>query len=205
MKNVNKIIKDVVFGLAVMAVGLWVPHTADACTGITLKSQDGATVLARTIEWGGSYLNSRYVVVPRGYVQQSYVPGGQKNGLEFTAVYGYVGIAVELEDFVADGLNEAGLAAGLFYFPHYGSYEAYDEGQRESTLSDLQLVPWMLSQFKTVDEVKEALGTVHVVSSDPRASTAHWRIADASGRQVVLEIVDGIRHSCKYPWLIFVV
>ena len=54
MKNVNKIIKDVVFGLAVTAVGLWVPHTADACTGITLKSQDGATVLARTIEWGGS-------------------------------------------------------------------------------------------------------------------------------------------------------
>lgn len=194
MKNVNKIIKEVVFGLAITAVGLWVPHTADACTGITLKSQDGATVLARTIEWGGSYLNSRYVVVPRGYVQQSYVPGGQKNGLEFTVVYGYVGIAVELEDFVADGLNEAGLAAGLFYFPHYGSYEAYDEGQRESTLSDLQLVPWMLSQFKTVDEVKEALGTVHVVSSDPRASTAHWRIADASGRQVVLEIVDGIPH-----------
>lgn len=118
----------------------------------------------------------------------------KKNGLEFTVVYGYVGIAVELEDFVADGLNEVGLAAGLFYFPHYGSYEAYDEEQRESTLSDLQLVPWMLSQFKTVDEVKEALGTVHVVSSDPRASTAHWRIADASGRQVVLEIVDGIPH-----------
>ena len=105
-----------VFGLAVTAVGLCVPHTAEACTGITLKSQDGATVLARTIEWGGSYLNSRYVVVPRGYVQQSYVPGGQKNGLKFTAAYGYVGIAVELEDFVADGLNEAGLAAGLFYF-----------------------------------------------------------------------------------------
>lgn len=98
MKNVNKIIKEVVFGLAITAVGLWVPHTADACTGITLKSQDSATVLARTIEWGGSYLNSRYVVVPRGYVQQSYVPGGQKNGLEFTVVYGYVGIAVELED-----------------------------------------------------------------------------------------------------------
>ena len=60
MRNVNKIIKGMVFGLAVTAVGLCVPHTAEACTGITLKSQDGATVLARTIEWGGSYLNSRY-------------------------------------------------------------------------------------------------------------------------------------------------
>ena len=46
----NKIIKDVVLASAVTAVGLWVLHTADACTGITLKSQDGATVLARTIE-----------------------------------------------------------------------------------------------------------------------------------------------------------
>ena len=56
-----------------------------ACTGITLKSQDGSTVLARTIEWGGSDLNSRYVIVPRGYTQQSYVPGGTKGGLTFTA------------------------------------------------------------------------------------------------------------------------
>ena len=46
------------------------PHTSEACTGITLKSRDGSTVVARTIEWGGSDLNSRYVIVPRGYVQQ---------------------------------------------------------------------------------------------------------------------------------------
>ena len=38
---------------------------ADACTGITLRVQDKSTVVARTIEWGGSNLNSRYVVVPR--------------------------------------------------------------------------------------------------------------------------------------------
>ena len=167
---------------------------AEACTGITLKAADGGMVLARTIEWGGSDLNSRYVVVPRGHVQQSYVPGGQKDGLEFAAAYGYVGIAVELEDFVAEGVNEAGLSAGLFYFPAYGSYEPYSEARRDSSLSDLQLVPWMLARFKTVDEVKAALGRVHVVSTDPRASTAHWRIADASGRQVVLEIVGGVPH-----------
>ena len=29
---------------------------------------------------------------------------------------------------------------------------------------------------------------------DPRASTVHWRFADVSGRQVVLEIVDGELH-----------
>lgn len=170
------------------------PETSDACTGITLKSADGATVLARTIEWGGSDLNSRYVVVPRGYEQQAYVTGGKKEGMKFEARYGYVGVAVELEDFVAEGLNEAGLSVGLFYFPQYGKYETYDPKKRDSSISDLQLVSWMLASFKTVDEAKEGLRKVHVVSSDPRASTVHWRIADASGRQIVLEIVDGQMH-----------
>ncbi len=170
------------------------PAVSEACTGITLKSADGATVLARTIEWGGSDLDSRYVVVPRGYAQQAYVTGGKREGMKFEARYGYVGVAVELEDFVAEGLNEAGLSAGLFYFPQYGGYEAYDPAKKECSISDLQLVPWMLASFKTVEEAKEGLRKVHVVSSDPRASTAHWRIADASGRQVVLEIVDGQPH-----------
>ena len=43
--------------LLVMCAGWSQP--AEACTGITLVSKDGARVLARTIEWGGSNLNSR--------------------------------------------------------------------------------------------------------------------------------------------------
>ena len=43
------------------------------CTGITFNAKDGSHVVARTIEWGGSFLNSCYVVVPRGYTQQSYL------------------------------------------------------------------------------------------------------------------------------------
>lgn len=41
------------------------PSAAEACTGITLKSKDSTTIVARTIEWGGSNLNSQYVVVPK--------------------------------------------------------------------------------------------------------------------------------------------
>ena len=41
------------------------PSAAEACTGITLKSKDGTTIVARTIEWGGSNLNSQYVVVSK--------------------------------------------------------------------------------------------------------------------------------------------
>ena len=177
--------------MAIVALTFSQLQTVQACTGITLSSRNGAHVLARTIEWGGSELNSQYVVVPRGYKQHSYLPGGSTNGLEFMARYGYVGLSVEQKEFVAEGINEAGLSAGLFYFPGYGKYEDYNPANRTTSIADLQLVSWMLSNFATVTEVKEAIDKIHVVAIDPRASTVHWRIADITGSQLVLEIVDG--------------
>lgn len=113
---------------------------AKGCTGITLKTTTGTSIVARTIEWGGSNLNSRYVIVPRGYVQSSYLPDGKKEGMTFSARYGYVGLAVEQDEFVAEGINEAGLSAGLFYFPGYGKYPAYDPALKSRSIADLQLV-----------------------------------------------------------------
>ena len=50
----------------------------------------------------------------------SYTPTGV-NGLRFRAKYGLVGLAIIQKEFVAEGLNEVGLSAGLFYFPIMGS------------------------------------------------------------------------------------
>ena len=169
------------------------PSAAEACTGITLKSKDGTTIVARTIEGGGSNLNSQYVVVPRGYTERSYTPNGV-DGMTFTARYGYVGLAVEQKEFIAEGLNEVGLSAGLFYFPKYGEYEKYNAAVRDKSISDLQLVSWLLGECSNVEEVKEAVKKVHVINIDPRASTVHWRFAEPSGRQLVLEIIKGELH-----------
>lgn len=162
----------------------------EACTGISFHAADGSFVVARTIEWAGGILKSEYTVVPRGEELTSFTPTG-RNGMTFKAKYGYIGMSVVEPGFVAEGLNEAGLSAGLFYFPHYGSYVAYDATQNARTIADLQLVQWILSQFSTIDEVIAALPSVRVVSLDPSTLTIHWRIAEPSGRQVVLEIIDG--------------
>lgn len=164
--------------------------TANACTGITLTAKDSTKILARTIEWGGSDLNSQYVIVPRGYTSQSYIPGGV-DGMKFTSKYGYVGLAVEQKEFIAEGLNEEGLSAGLFYFPKYGKYEDYNPAYKGESIADLQLVSWILGECKNVEEVKDAISKIHVIAIDPRASTVHWRFADTTGRQIVLEIIDG--------------
>ena len=182
--------RELFFTLPIIA-GLLLPLTpTHACTGITLKSKDGSTVVARTIEWGGSNLNSQYVVVPRGYTSRSYTPEGV-DGMTFTARYGYIGLAVEQKEFVAEGLNEAGLSAGLFYFPNYGKYESYDPEKKASSVADLQLVSMILGECATVNEVEKKVKDIHIINIDPRASNAHWRFADSSGRQVVLEIIDG--------------
>ena len=163
-----------------------------ACTGLSLTAADGSYIQARTIEWGNSALESMYVVIPRGQSLQSLTPGSEP-GVAFKARYGVVGLAVVEERFIAEGINEAGLSAGLFFFPQYGSYESYEAAQSDRTLVDLEVAQWILTQFATIDEVKASIGDVRVVGLEANA-VVHWRIGEPSGRQVVLEIVDGVPH-----------
>lgn len=182
--------KRLFVGVFAGLIALAIPQVSMACTGITLKTLYGETVTARTIEWAGNDLESRYTIVPRNYRQRSFTPKGTKDGMAFTAKYGYVGLAVQQAEFVMEGINEVGLAAGLFYFPDYGEYVEYKEEEREKTLSDLQLVSYILATCKTTEDVKEALKGVRVVTIDPRGSTVHWRFTERGGRQIVLEIIN---------------
>lgn len=165
-------------------------QTANSCTGITLNSADGAHIVARSVEWANGESPSDYLIVPRGYEKQSALPDGAKDGMRYIAFYGYVGLASE--DYVIEGLNEAGLSAGLFYFPKYGSYPKYNPMEKDLTISDTEFVAWILGSFSSVDDVIEALAIVKVVSTDPRAQTLHWRVADKSGHQIVIEYINGV-------------
>lgn len=201
--------KTIWIGIALLTT---MAFRVEGCTGLSLTAKDGAYIQARTIEWGDSFLPSEYVIIPRGYEQVSYTPSG-KDGLVFRAKYGVVGLAIVQPEFIAEGLNEAGLSAGLFYFPRYGKYVPYDAAQRTKTVNDLQLVAWMLTQFATVDEVKAAINDIRIIGIDEpgTTSTVHWRIGDATGKQVVLEIVEGkiyfyenkvgvLTNSPGFPW-----
>ena len=181
--------KHIIAIMAVAATALAAAQNTSACTGITLKTSNGSTVTARTIEWAATDMNSLYVVVPRGYTSQSLTPDGA-TGMRFKTKYGYVGLAVEQSEFVTEGLNEKGLSAGLFYFPEYGEYESYNRGNATKSIADLQLVAYILGTCATVDDVKNAVNEIKIHPIDPRASTIHWRFTEQSGRQIVLEIID---------------
>ena len=179
--------------IATAITGLIAATEADACTGIYLTAQDGSRVAARTVEWAATPMQCGYVVSPRGHEHQSFTPTGE-NGMKYTGVYGYVGIYTEYEPFIVEGVNETGLAAGLFFFPGYGEYAPYDKTADAKTICDMQFVSWVLSQFSTIDQVKDALSKVNLVTLDSKIGAVHWRIIEPNGRMVVLEIVAGVPH-----------
>ena len=164
---------------------------SDACTGISLAANDGSRVVARTVEWAATPMQCGYMVCPRGHTFQSYTPTGA-NGMKYTSVDGFVGIYTEYEPFVVEGVNEAGLSAGLFFFPNYGDYAPYVEANNDKTLCDMQFVSWVLSQFSSIDQVKAAIRNVNVVTLSNKIGAVHWRIVEPDGRMVVMEIVNGV-------------
>lgn len=179
-----------IFIAATLLGGLYAAD-ASACTGITLTARDGSHVVARTVEWAATPMECGYVVAPRGHFHQSYTPDGL-NGLKYNAIYGYVGIYTEYEPFVVEGVNETGLSAGLFFFPNYGEYAPYNKAAAAKTLCDMQFVSWVLSQFSTINQVKDAIKNIDLVTLSSKIGAVHWRIAEPGGRMVVLEVVNGV-------------
>ena len=183
--------KKIIVMVAIAFAASLYADDADACTGISLVAKDGSKVVARTVEWAATPMQCGYVVSPRGHMHQSYTPTGE-NGIKYKGVYGYVGIYTEYEPFVVEGMNEAGLSAGLFFFPQYGEYAPYNSSNNDKTLCDMQFVSWVLSQFSNIDQVKDALSKIDLVTLDHKIGAVHWRITEPGGRMVVLEIVKGV-------------
>lgn len=177
--------------LAAVLFSGWTAIQTNACTGITLEAEDGSRIMARTVEWAATPMHTGYVVAPRTHFHQSYTPSGQ-DGMVYRSRYGYVGVYTEYEPFVVEGINETGLSVGLFFFPQYGSYKEYKPSRKSQTLCDMQFVSWALSQFSTIDQLKQALSKIDLVSLDHRLGSVHWRIAEPGGRIVVLEYKDGV-------------
>ncbi len=173
---------------------LLLPFKSMACTGIRLIAKDGTVIYARTMEWGHFDLHSRVALIPPNYTFTGLTPDGL-NGKKFTTKYGIMGLDMVYKDFMADGMNEKGLAVGLFYHPGYAKYPEYDEKNAANTISAQDVTNYILSQFATIEEVKKGMQEVTVVGVVEEAIgivvDAHWMVTDNTGKSVVVEYTDG--------------
>jgi choloylglycine hydrolase len=175
--------------------------SAPACTGITIKSRDGTVIRARTLEFGEK-LHSNLVIVPRGYAFTA-GDGGDIRGMKWTAKYGFVGTNVLGRLVFADGLNEKGFSAGLFYFPSFAGYPKAVAGDESKLLAPWDLGTYLLSTCATVDDALSALKRVVVGEVTFKewnmVPPVHYTIADASGRTAVIEFVGGKTNVYENP------
>jgi choloylglycine hydrolase len=186
---------------------------AEACTGIFLKATDGTAVHARTLEFSIE-LDSDVIVVPRGFARTGETPDG-KPGLKWTTKYASVGANGAGEPYIFDGLNEKGLAIGLFYFPGTAGYMPYTAADSARTMAPWQIGSWLLETVASVAEAKAAIADIVVPAVVLKAwgfaPPVHYIVHDAAGNSAVIEYLGGkltvfdaplgvITNSPSYDW-----
>ena len=166
---------------------------ATACTGIRIAAEDGSVIYARTLEFAAP-LDSQILFLPRNYELVGTTASGRP-GLTWQAKFAAVGLNGEGFDLLIDGVNEQGLAAGGFYFPGYAEYQSTLPDEESKAIAPWELVTWILTNFSTVDEVREALSTIRVaavpVDQHQGVPPLHFVTHDAIGNSLVIEYVDG--------------
>ena len=176
--------------LLVAALAL-LPLRAAACTSFLLSGTDGGHVYGRSMEFGQPF-NSQGILIQRGTAMEGVGPDGKPgSGLKWTTKYAVVGLNVLGQTMVVDGINEKGLAGGLLNFVGYAQYQNVPAGQEANSIVSWQMLTYVLSNFATLDEVKEGLPKI-LVNGAPLASFGgpaqiHMTLHDNQGNSIVVE------------------
>lgn len=164
-----------------------------SCGEVRLMAKDGTVLISRTMEFAQD-LQSNLRTSPRGRVFKTTTPNN-KPGITWQSKYGYVYVDGFGMDASFDGMNEAGLTFGYLYLPDAGQYQIIPEGKDSQAIPYSVFGDWVMSNFKTIDEVKDALKHVYVTKQIiPQLGNAilpaHASIYDASGKGIVVEFRD---------------
>ena len=190
----------VAIAAALVLTGVWAAN-AVACTGIHLTAGDGSIIYARTLEFGGN-LQSNMLVIPRGQEYVGETPD-HADGFHWTTKYGFVGPNVYGTPYVCDGMNEKGLAVGIFMFPDTAGYQKIGHADIGRAIGSYQVAVYLLGTCTTVNEAVAALEGVRVglVDKAPYQGLLqlHYAVSDAEGHCAVIEYIDGQMHVYDNP------
>lgn len=156
------------------------------CTGLALETKDGLHLFGRNMDIEYSF-NQSIIFIPRNFKCVN-----KSNKKELTTKYAVLGMGTIFDDYptFADGMNENGLGCAGLNFPVYVSYSKEDiEGKTNIPVYNFLL--WVLANFSSVEEVKEALKNANIVdipiSENIPNTTLHWMISDITGKSIVVE------------------
>ncbi len=179
--------KKIILGFALLFTQV------EACTGIKLVAADGSIVHGRTLEFGIP-VDLDSAVIPRGYSFIGTTPNGP--GLRYKSKYATIGAIAFSHLAMLDGMNEKGLSVGTFYFPTFAGYTPTTQENQRRSLSPIEFPNWILTQFATVLEVKEALKDVIIAPTvteewGKTPPPFHYIVYDKDGNCLVIEPLGG--------------
>jgi choloylglycine hydrolase len=208
-KLIAFVLAGTIFGFGVLP--------ALACTAMVFRAQDGTGIYARTMEWGASDLKSELVLVPRNMTFASALGAGE-TGMVWNNLYGFVGVNAAGLPYAADGMNEVGLTVGVLFFPGFAEFQQPSAAQQSMTMNSLDVANYLLGNFKTVEEVRQAMPKIRVVrNADIEKEFGspvpiHHIVTDATGASIVIEYtkdgtlsifdnkVGAMTNSPSYDW-----
>jgi|688.fasta_scaffold156070_2 penicillin V acylase-like amidase (Ntn superfamily) len=185
--------------LLVIAALLLQAPAARACTTILVTDASGRAYHGRTLEYS-SLLPMDMTYFPAGTKVVSSAPSGEA-GLTFDTKYPILGMSFQVVSSAkqvafAEGINDQGVSFSANWLTGTDSPVVGKDAARILAASDFGA--WVLGNFKTVEEVKEAMRNgqtefwVPVSPLDPEAPLPlHYAINDKSGNSIVVEFTDG--------------
>ena len=178
------------------------------CTAVSYRTKDH--YFGRTLDLEYSY-DEKVVITPRNYTFNF------KHIDSINNHYAIIGIATIVDDYPLyyDAINEKGLAIAGLRFPDYCVY--YDSCKNKKNLASFELIPYILSTCKNVNEAKELLDKINITDdnfNETYASTPlHWMLSDKDqsitiesaqdGLKVYYNPVDILTNSPPFPIQIF--
>lgn len=185
-----------------------------ACTDVRTTAKDGTVIIARSMEFATD-MKSNLRSAPKNKTFTNTAPNG-KPGLAWQSKYGFLYLDGLGLDTAIDGMNDQGLSFEYLLFPNEAQYQSVPDGQEKQALSYVQFGQWVLGNFKSIDEVKQALPQVLVFGQKMASSMgevvlpAHAAIYDASGKGLIVEYMGGklymydsigvMTNSPSYAW-----
>ena len=157
------------------------------CTAANYAAQDH--YFGRNLDLEFSY-NEAVTVTPRNFIFRfRKMPALETH-------HAIIGMATVSDGYPLyyDASNEKGLSVAGLNFPGNADYKPESAGKKNIT--PFELIPWLLGQFETVDEVVEELRNINLVnisfSEAFPLSPLHWIISDKSKSITVESIKEGL-------------
>ncbi|NND28145.1 MAG: linear amide C-N hydrolase [Myxococcales bacterium] len=167
------------------------------CTGIKIKAEDGAVIIARTCEFGVP-LDMKCTGVPAGAKFVCTAPEGN-TGKTYTAKYSSVGINSRGMRQLFAGVNEKGLVFEAFNHSNFAVLQKATPDEYDKCMGNIELNTYILATCANVDEAIAALKDVKCIymplpEFKGNGFELHYRLADPSGRVYSVEYLkDGLR------------